>query len=107
VDAQASRKILKIGQELADEDEADEEGKRKNAEGGVWGMNSRGPALGVISGDMGAEEEERVLNGKFEDDEEWGDEEEVEEEVSRYLFVLRTGHIFGDLKWLDEIANKT
>ena len=81
VGAQASRKILRIGQELADEAEADENEKKQLAEGGAWGMNSRGRDFG----DPGAEvedEDDRTSEPRFEDEENWGDEEDMEEEVS-------------------------
>jgi essential nuclear protein 1 len=65
VDSKASRKILKIGQELADEDEETEVVQKPNT---AFDFESRF-----------ADEEES--GGDFEDEEEWGDEDEIVEEI--------------------------
>ncbi|TAQ87307.1 hypothetical protein B7494_g4342 [Chlorociboria aeruginascens] len=63
VDSKASRKILRIGQELADEAEAENPVRQRNT---AFDFESRLP--------QDEDEEE-----PYEDAEEWGDEEEVEE----------------------------
>lgn len=71
IDTKASRKILKIGQDLADEDEA-ERLARFPAQ--------PNPAFSFESRFGGAESEGDVEEGKYNDDEEaWGDEEEIVE----------------------------
>jgi essential nuclear protein 1 len=70
IDTKASRKILRIGQDLADEDE--EERKARYAE------QQTNPAFDFESrfaNDVQSEEEEDA--GKWDDEEAWGDEEEV------------------------------
>jgi essential nuclear protein 1 len=62
VDSKASRKILRIGQELADEDAEENQVQKPNT---AFDFESR----------FGGEEDEEP----FEDAEAWGDEEEVEE----------------------------
>ena len=63
VDSKASRKILRIGQELADEEDKPDQTTKPNA---AFDFESR----------FADEEEE-----PFEDTEEWGDEDEVVEEI--------------------------
>lgn len=66
VDSKASRKILRIGQELADEDEASEPAPKPNA---AFNFESRFP------------DDIEEINTKFDNDEAWGDDEEIVEEV--------------------------
>lgn len=65
VDSKASRKILRIGQELADEDQASRIVAKPNT---AFDFESR----------FEDEEDKEV---EFEDDEAWGDEDEIVEEV--------------------------
>lgn len=65
VDSKASRKILRIGQELADEDEELQAVQKPNT---AFDFESRF-----------ADEEE--TGGDFEDEEEWGEEDEIVEEI--------------------------
>lgn len=79
VDAKLSRKILQIGQELADEDEAEQKAARGETGGKVnhaFDFESR------LEGDEPASDDD----DKFGEDE-WGDEEEVEEVVCYSIFV--------------------
>jgi essential nuclear protein 1 len=77
IDTKASRKILKIGQDLADEDEAERLAKFPAQPNPAFSFESR---FGGVEGEGEQEEEEE---GKYEDEEAWGDEEEiVETEVS-------------------------
>jgi essential nuclear protein 1 len=69
VDTKASRKILRIGQELADEDNAQ---RKKTLESGV--LNPAFSFDNRFGGDVESEEEGATY-------EEWEDEDEVEEEV--------------------------
>lgn len=74
VDTKASRKILKIGQDLADEDEAEQQALRPQASNPAFAFESRF-AEDVVSDD----DEDEQPGG---DGDEWGDadeEEEVEE----------------------------
>lgn len=67
VDAKASRKILRIGQDLADEEEAELKAQKPQAPNPAFAFDTRL--------DAGAEsEEDEVQYG--DDDEAWGDEEE-------------------------------
>ena len=66
VDSKASRKILKIGQELAEEDQAENTPEQQNA---AFNFESR------FGG--GDDEEEET----YENEDAWGDEDEVVEEV--------------------------
>lgn len=85
LDAKTSKKILQIGQELADEDEAETraaaaaKGKSVNT---AFDFESR---FGV---EDGSEEED---NDKFAEDE-WGDEEEEEVEEIVRIFIPLRGH---------------
>jgi len=74
IDSKASRKILKIGQELADEDQ-EEANARRNAQRPL--VN---PAFAFDSR-FGEDEVEEDELGEYDDDEAWGDEEEIVEEV--------------------------
>lgn len=64
IDSKQSRKILKIGQELADEDEQESRTAAPNA---AFNFESRFPA------------DEEEADAFPEDDDEWGDEDEIEE----------------------------
>ena len=70
IDAQASRKILKIGRDLVDEDEAERKEKNVIPTTTAFELESR------FAEDL----DEAEAPGGFEDDEAWGDEEEMEEE---------------------------
>ena len=74
IDSKASRKILKIGQELADEDQ-EEANARRNAQ--------RPPVNPAFTFDLrlGEDEVEEDELGEYDDDEAWGDEEEIVEEA--------------------------
>lgn len=74
VESKASRKILKIGQELADEDQ-EEANARRNAQRPL--VN---PAFAFDSR-FGEDEVEEDELGEYDDDEAWGDEVEIVEEV--------------------------
>ena len=80
VDAKASRKILQIGQELADEDDAEQRAARGETGGKVNTAFDFGSRL---------EDDEPVSDDdeKFAEDQ-WDDEEEVEEVVC-HCHVLR------------------
>ena len=70
VDSKSSRKILEIGRELEEEDE------RENHNGAPKAAN---PAFDFESR-IGEEDLDEHVEGQFDDDEEaWGEEEEVEE----------------------------
>jgi essential nuclear protein 1 len=66
VDSKSSRKILRIGQELAAEDEEEQNVNKPNI---AFDFESR------------FAEEDLSDEGAFEDQEEWGDEEEIVEEI--------------------------
>lgn len=91
VDAKLSRKILQIGQELADEDEAERATARAASNATVnaaFDFNSRFDDEEPFSDD----------DGKFGEDE-WADEEEEIEEVvrcSRLLSTKRSGNCVAD-----------
>ena len=89
VDAKASRKILQIGQELADEDDAEQRVARGDTGGKVNTAFDFGSRL---------EDDEPVSDDdeKFGEDQ-WDDEEEVEEVVC-YCHVLLGLSIAG--KWV-------
>ncbi len=70
VDAKASKKILRIGQELADEDEAEEAKNRPTTRNAAFDFDN--------ARDEDSDEEDDDVKFK---DEEWGDEEEIVEEV--------------------------
>lgn len=79
VDARTSRKILEIGQELADEDEAERKiviGEKGEISNPAFDFESRFEDDEVHSDD-----------GEKPDDDQWGDEEEVEEVVCLYVDV--------------------
>jgi len=70
VDSRSSRKILKIGQDLADEEQSENVAEAPNP---AFAFESR------FGGDDASEGE----NSRHDDDEAWGDEEDVVEEVVR------------------------
>lgn len=85
VDAKASKKILRIGQELADEDEAAEaKGKAENVRNVAF----------EFEGVRDEESEEEEDEAKF-DEETWGDEEEIVEEVEMSPEDLATWRKFN------------
>lgn len=71
VDSKSSRKILKIGQDLVEEDEQEQNARRVPAANPAFAFDSR----------LAEEEDMEDEGGDFEDEEAWGDEddEEVEE----------------------------
>ncbi|KAH8802802.1 rRNA processing protein-like protein Bystin [Xylogone sp. PMI_703] len=69
VDSKASKRILRIGQELAEEERAEADAERPKAN----------PAFDFESRFAGLDEEEEETYG--DDEEAWGDEEEIVEEV--------------------------
>lgn len=78
VDTKASRKILRIGQELAEEDDAQSRKKHESgAPNPAFAFDSR------FGGDVESEEEGATY-------EEWEDEDEVEEEVCARKFGAYT-----------------
>lgn len=89
VDAKASRKILQIGQELADEDAAEYQKsvKATGADEGntAFGFESRGADE---EGGLSDDDDDDGEGGKFGEDE-WGDEEEEVEEVVRFSYRYR------------------
>ncbi|KAK4988232.1 snoRNA-binding rRNA-processing protein [Elasticomyces elasticus] len=85
VDSKASRKILKIGQDLAEEAEAENAVSRPQAPNPAFALDR------AFEGDVGSEEE----MGEF-DDEPWGEgEEEVVEEVELDLQDLAAWERFN------------
>jgi essential nuclear protein 1 len=71
VDAKASERILRIGRELADEEETERKARYTTAPNPAFEFDSR---LG------GLEEDEEAQSGTgYDDDDGWGDEEEVVE----------------------------
>jgi essential nuclear protein 1 len=70
IDTKASRKILKIGQDLADEDEAERQSKFPPPANPAFAFDSR------FGGDVESEDEKEH---REDDEEAWGDEEEVVE----------------------------
>lgn len=75
VDSKASRKILKIGQDLADEEELEQNARRPPKPNPAFAFESRL--------DDGVESDEEVVGQ--DDDDAWGDEdeEEIVEEIVR------------------------
>jgi hypothetical protein len=72
IDTKASRKILKIGQDLADEDEAERKARFPAPLNPAFAFESR------FGNEVHSEEEEEVeKEERGEDEEAWGDEEEV------------------------------
>jgi hypothetical protein len=74
IDSKASRKILKIGQELADEDQEEANARR----------NSQRPLVNptfAFDSRFGEDEVEEDELEEYDDDEAWGNEEEIVEEV--------------------------
>ncbi|KAK1071961.1 snoRNA-binding rRNA-processing protein [Friedmanniomyces endolithicus] len=76
VDSKASRRILDLGQGLADEDEAEREAKRPATASSVFDGLGGGFPRDVVSDDEG---EGGVEVGEYDNEEAWGSEEEVEE----------------------------
>lgn len=70
VDAKASRKILKIGQELRDEEESENKAGQPSVNT-AFDFGSR----------FAEDEAEEEETGAFDDEEAWGDEDEIVEEV--------------------------
>jgi essential nuclear protein 1 len=70
IDTKASRRILKIGQDLADEDEAERQSKFPAPANPAFAFDSR------FGGDVESEDEKEHGGN---DEEAWGDEEEVVE----------------------------
>jgi essential nuclear protein 1 len=81
INTKASRQILKIGQELADEDEAERRSRYVQAPNPAFDFNSR------LENDIESDEEE---TGKYDDEEAWGDEEEVVEVEVIYAFTCKS-----------------
>ncbi|KAH9827467.1 rRNA processing protein Bystin [Teratosphaeria destructans] len=75
VDSKASRRILDLGQDLADEDEAERKARQPSAPSNAFTFESRFPR-DVVSDD---EEGAGAQLGEYDDEEAWGSEEEVEE----------------------------
>lgn len=71
VDSKSSRKILRIGQELADEDALEKQVPVRNS---AFDFESR------FGEEEGAEDDDRI-GGIYDDGEAWGDEEEEVEEI--------------------------
>jgi essential nuclear protein 1 len=69
VDSKSSRKILRIGQDLADEDEQEQNARRAPAANPAFAFDSR------FDGDEDVEEV-----GEYDNEEAWGDEEDEEVE---------------------------
>lgn len=92
VDAKASRKILQIGQELADEDAAEYQKSMKATGAGegntAFGFESRGADEEGGLSDDDDDDDGDGEGGKFGEDE-WGDEEEEVEEVVRFSYRYR------------------
>ncbi|KAK0279951.1 snoRNA-binding rRNA-processing protein [Friedmanniomyces endolithicus] len=76
VDSKASRRILDLGQGLADEDEAEREAKRPATASSVFDGLGGGFPRDVVSDEEG---EGGVEVGEYDNEEAWGSEEEVEE----------------------------
>ncbi|KAK0268928.1 snoRNA-binding rRNA-processing protein [Friedmanniomyces endolithicus] len=76
VDSKASRRILDLGQGLADEDEAEREAKRPATASSVFDGLGGGFPRDVVSDEEG---EGGVMVGEYDNEEAWGSEEEVEE----------------------------
>jgi len=74
IDTKASRRILKIGQDLADEDEAEEKAAQPNR---AFDFGSRLEHGAFIAGEEDEVEGKQIYDN---DDEEWGDEDDVEVE---------------------------
>jgi essential nuclear protein 1 len=76
IDSRTSRKILKIGRDLAEEDEVEEGDRnppnRPPSAAGAFTLESR----------FGAEEGQDHDRSGSEDEEAWGDEEDIDEEVA-------------------------
>ena len=70
VDSKSSRKILKIGQDLEEEDEREKAAAAPNP---AFTFESR-----IVGGDASEEE-----NTRYDDEEAWGDEDDVVEEIVR------------------------
>lgn len=75
VDAKSSRKILKLGQDLADEEEQSQNKSTAGADRRRAAFEPRLPAANELEDDE-AEEDDA---GKWDDDEAWGDEDDVEQ----------------------------
>lgn len=73
VDSKASRKILSLGQELADEDDAEAESNRPQGANPAFAFESRFPQ------DVESDDEDGIPAGA-DDDEVWGDDEDEEVE---------------------------
>ncbi|KAF2496551.1 bystin [Lophium mytilinum] len=71
VDSKSSRKILRIGQDLVDEDEQEQNARKVPAANPAFAFDTR----------FDGEEEVEEEVGEYDDDEAWGDEEEEVEEV--------------------------
>lgn len=93
VDAKMSRKILQIGQELADEDVAEQQksAKATKGDGGhtAFDFESRG------ADEEGGFSDDDDEGGKFGEDE-WGDEEDDVEEVVCFFCFALLGNTTGD-----------
>jgi len=74
VDSKASRRILNLGQELADEEDAEAEANKPAAANPAFAFESRFPQ------DVESDDEEGIPHGA-DDDDVWGDEEEEVEEI--------------------------
>jgi essential nuclear protein 1 len=81
ISAKASRKILKIGQELVDEDEAERQAKFPAPPNPAFAFETR------LERDAESEEEKN----RWDDEEAWGDEEVVEIEVGLIVSRLLAG----------------
>lgn len=80
VDSKASRQILKIGQDLVDEDELEQEKSKPNPAFAFGPRILHDGDTGMGRGGLGSDDEE-------DEDEEWGEEEEeIVEEIVRRLF---------------------
>ena len=77
VDSKASRRILDLGQDLAAEDEAEREAGRPKTPSTAFTFESRFPR-DVVSDE---EDEGGAQVGEYDDEEAWGSEDEVVEEI--------------------------
>lgn len=89
VDSKSSRRILDLGQDLAAEDDAETQAKKPLAPNTAFTFESRFP------NDVVSDEEGGAELGEYDDEEAWGDENEVIEEIEVDPHDLETFNRFN------------